>query len=201
MLHQVCSCEGDICCRMDCGVKLWRTQVCILWKEEPQAKLSHHKISLFTFPFKKNLISSAIKQTNTHKLFSLHILKQSMPLTDSAYLNICMKRECEFLDYFFPLASAIAGYLFSLLNALELTSSGLCFRKHYCDFFFLHLVLGKQVKYIPWFLFKMFYTQKSMSQQTNSNTVVKGISRSTSLRHCDKATSLGSFPPQTCDEF
>lgn len=171
--------------------------------EKKNHRLSSSIIKLVSshFLLKKTSLSSAIKQTNTHELFSLHILKQSMPLTDSAYLNICMKRECEFLDYFFPLASAIAGYLFSLLNALELTSSGLCFRKHYCDFFFLLLVLGKQVKYIPWFLFKMFYTQKSMSQQTNSNTVVEGISRSTSLRHCDKATSLGSFPPQTSDEF
>lgn len=74
----------------------------------------------------------------------MHILKQSMPLTDSAYLNICMQKECEFVDYFICLASAIAGYLFSLLNALE-GNIIWALRKHYCDFFsFFCSVLGKQ---------------------------------------------------------
>lgn len=122
----------------------------------------------------------------------MHILKQSMPLTDSEYLNICMQRECEFVDYLICLASALAGYLFSLLNALEVTSSGLLENITMIFFSFFSFSLRKTG--ISCFLFKMFYTQKSMPQQANSNTVVEGISRSTSLRHCDKATSLGSFP-------
>lgn len=112
--------------------------------EKKNHRLSSPIIKLVSSHFLlKKPVSSARKQTNTHELFGLHILKQSMPLTDSVYLNTCMKREREAVDFFFPLASAFAWYLFTLLNALELTSFGLCFRKHYCVWGFFSFSLRK----------------------------------------------------------
>lgn len=148
MLHQACSCEGDICCRMDCGVKLWRTQVCILWKEEPQTKLFHHKISLFTFPFKKKKIKTYLQLENKHSkaiwLANFTTVYATNRQCILKYLREKRMRSC--WSFFFPLASAFAGYLFSLLNALELTSFGLCFRKHYSVWFFFSFSLRKTGK-------------------------------------------------------
>lgn len=124
MLHQACSCEGDICCRMDCGVKLWRTQVCILWKEEPQAKLSRHKKLVSSHFLLKTCLQLERKQTNTRGLFGLNILKQVYPTNKQGMLKYPPEKKNENLLTASPLASAFAGCLFPLLNAWEVTSFG-----------------------------------------------------------------------------